>query len=74
MTEHLSSEPCFAAAGNWRYLRQLKPSEGGLYLVRLEIDGASLYNVARWDGVHWDMFDRNITHWAPLYNPSGELV
>lgn len=63
-----------AAAGNWRYLKANRPGEVGLYLVRLEIDGASVYNVARWDGVYWDMFNNQITHWAPLYSPSGDSV
>jgi hypothetical protein len=62
------------AAGNWRRLKQGGPGEGGLYLVRLEIDGVCLYNVARWDGVHWDLFERQITHWAPLYSPTGDCV
>lgn len=61
-----------AAGGNWRYLKAHRPTGGGLYLVQLQVLGETIYNVARWDGVHWDMFSEQITHWAPLYSPSGE--
>ncbi len=72
MAEHIPAEPVVAAAGNWRYCPRRQPFEGGTYLVCIEAAGLRTYAVSSWNGVHWS--HSGVTHWAPLYTPTGDRV